>query len=151
MESERPIDIVTVIKEVVTRCVANAPSDRELFHVVSEAIGDLKCLEADAGALEFKRNEYEILVYNLARLESYMDQLAVLREAGVTSAPEVVELLTIDRKFGVLITRYAACPGEKLLSVKGMWVTFAKEAQQRFHRDMQVLIERGLIHPYAPR
>jgi hypothetical protein len=49
----------------------------------------------------------------------------------------------------VLVRRYWACAGERLLPVETTNARFREPARRRFRRDMEVLASHGLIHPYA--
>jgi hypothetical protein len=148
-DATEPLDVVQVVTEIVERAIATQPEER-LHHEIGRAISELPGIE-NLGGVHFRYDEYDIHVSSLWHPASNAEELSSMREFALTSAPEVVSLLKAGERGAVLITRYAACAGEKLLPVRDMWVTFGEEARRRFLRDMQTLIERGLHHPYAAR
>ena len=90
--------------------------------------------------------EHRLRAGRLADLRRESDLLSSVRDLGLAIAPEVVALVPIDDKHGVLITRYTICPGEELIPAAMTAGPFKAEAAERLRRDAGKLVENGFAH-----
>ena len=98
---------------------------------------------------EFPWFEYEIAVGVHTSIDVEAEILAWLRPLEIAAAPEIAAIIPF-RTNSVLVRRYWACPGERLLvpepTSKATW---PEAARFRFRRDMGRLVEHGRVHPWA--
>jgi hypothetical protein len=90
--------------------------------------------------------EHRFRTGRLEDLERERDLLSSVRDLGLTIAPEVVALVPVGDKNGVLITRYPVCPGEELIPAARTTGPFKAEAAERLRRDAGKLVENGFAH-----
>ncbi len=72
---------------------------------------------------------------------------AWLKSLSISAAPEVVATYRFGQDC-LMVRRYWACPGEKLIRLRDSGVTLNKEARERFVADMQRLFDHGKLYPY---
>ena len=133
--------------ERIQRALADSirPEDSKFLDVAA-ALEQMPGVEA-VDRLCFRHHEYVIRVGMMAQLELTVAALQKVGALSLVSAPEVVASLPAGEPFGVLVTRYGACPGERLRSAVGQ--PLRDEAVQQLRHDLQTLARHGLVHPYA--
>jgi uncharacterized protein len=99
--------------------------------------------------LAFRHNEFEIQVGLVTGSKNTLDALALAAQFSLSAAPALVEYVSIDGREGVLIVRYAACPGERFVRVETTTGPFREAASRRFRAEMKTLIDHGLVHPFV--
>lgn len=72
---------------------------------------------------------------------------AWLRQLEIAAAPETVRTYGFGDNC-LVVRRYWACPGEKLIELHGSGLKLKEEARQRFVADMQRLFDHGKLYPY---
>jgi predicted TIM-barrel enzyme len=97
----------------------------------------------------YRRRETEARIGLLDRVRDEARQLERLAGLDLAAAPRLVSVVPLGRTRGILVSHYPAFPGERLIRADAQ--VFGPAAQERFLRDMKVLAEQGLIHPYAGR
>lgn len=102
------------------------------------------------GGVRVAIDEYEITIGMLAAQEDFVASLERLRPLGLACAPEVVAVIPIEDTGprSVLITRWPACPGERLLDMSERSGPASRDACDRLREDMKILAQNGLFHPY---
>jgi len=143
------INVPKEVNQIVSRVngTSTAASDNRL-HEILALLRELPEIEA-VETLAFRYKEFEIRVGLLSGLKSHLDALRLAAPLCLSAAPSLVEYIPIDEREGVLIVRYAACPGERLTRVETTTEPFREVASRRFRADMQTLIEHGLVHPFV--
>lgn len=145
----QPLDIPATVTELVTRAIAGSVrSDHDRFLDVLAALRGVPWIDASDDPT-FRCNEYEIRVGSTASVQEELDALASIAGLALGAAPEVVRAIAVSGRTSVLITRYRACPGERLLRADETHGPFGEAARRRFRDDMQKLVDHGLVHPYA--
>ncbi|APR74699.1 Hypothetical protein A7982_00045 [Minicystis rosea] len=117
----------------------DAAIERDLAALLGLGVGSI---------LERRFGDYVVLMGS-SRLRALADDFRVMRALEIGAAPELVAL----RPFGeghLLIARYWACPGERLQMVDET-SEISAVAAERFQRDMRVLAEHDMLHPYVGR
>lgn len=133
--------------ERIQRALANSTrAEDSKFLDVAAAVEQMPGIEALA-RLSFRHHEYVIRMGMMAQLELTVAALQKVAPWALVSAPEVVACLPAGAPFGVLITRYGACPGERLRSAVGQ--PLGDAAVQQLRQDLQTLADHGLVHEYA--
>jgi hypothetical protein len=84
------------------------------------------------------------------RFDQELEALEKLRELELSVAPQVVGTWTTDRS-QVIIRRYAACKGERLIKVSQEPVKLTPAARARVREDLTRLADAGFMHPWASR
>jgi hypothetical protein len=97
----------------------------------------------------FRLAEFEIRVGMLSYLEQERAALARVADLSLVAAPEYVTCIPAGERHGVLVSRYTACPGERLRPAESTEGPFREAAREQFRKDMNTLVEHGLVHPYA--
>lgn len=97
----------------------------------------------------FRRRETEARIGLLDRVRDEARQLDRLGHLDLAAAPRLVSVVPLGKYTGILVSRYSAFAEERL--VRAAAQVFRPAAQDQFLRDMKVLAEHGLIHPYAGR
>jgi uncharacterized protein len=138
-------EIHRIVKHV--NDTSTSPDNRR-FHEVLALLRTLPGIESLEG-IDFRYNEFEIRVGNAGRIKAAVAALEPAATFALSIAPAVVEVIPIDAFDGVLITRYAACPGERLARIETTTGPLRDAAGARFRADMQTLVDHGLVHPYA--
>lgn len=72
---------------------------------------------------------------------------AWLRQLEIAAAPEVVRTYAFGDNC-IVVRRYWACPGEKLIELNGSGLKLKEDARTRFLADMQRLFDHGKLYPY---
>src|SRR5690554_7351460 len=123
--SSDPLTDTSALFGLIQRALADSTrAEDSKFLDVAAALEQMPGIEA-LGRLCFRHHEYVIRVGMMASLElmvAALQKVARLQEVApgsLVSAPEVVACLPAGEPFGVLITRYGACPGERLRSAVG--------------------------------
>lgn len=94
--------------------------------------------------------EYEIDTSDRATADREAELLAWLRSLDIAAAPEVAAAIPFGANECVMVRRYWACPGERLVipdDIAG--APWPEAARTRFRQDMAKLADHGKIHPYA--
>lgn len=103
-------------------------------------------LERRSGSLMHAEGiDIETMKYAASEAENAM--YAWLRSLSISAAPEVIA----THRFGdscLVVRRYWACPGERLLKLSGSDLKLHEEARRRFAADMQRMFEQGKLYPY---
>ncbi|MCB9545805.1 MAG: hypothetical protein H6706_08065 [Myxococcales bacterium] len=120
----------------------------EAFIDVLEALGALPGAE-DAGWGTHRHLEYETWVGAPEVARRRVHALALVAPLRLALAPVVVGELPAGDGSVVLVTRYAACPGERLRPVLAADVPIGEAAMQRFRREINKMAERGLVHAFT--
>ena len=104
-----------------------------------------------SASLGVRCDEFEVTLGQLDYHEQTISVLESIRSLGLVCAPDVVECIPFSehRYDGVLVVRYAACPGERLVRAKATTAPFRADAAKRFIAEMDLLAARGKVHPYA--
>lgn len=147
------MSVADTVSEIVRRVSAEAPED-ERIHAVLREIRALPNIEELDGPLAFRSGDVEIQVGLIANLEKAKKSLDEVRSLKLSIAPEVVAHLPFSGAESVLVTRYAACEGERLLPVRPSAPgqgSISEASRERAKKDLLRLSERGLIHPWAAR
>jgi hypothetical protein len=93
--------------------------------------------------------EYAIDVCSRESAEDEAAILAWIRPLEIVAAPEIEAVIPFADEDCVLVRRYWACPGERLLPARETRGPFHEATRMRFRKDMEKLMERGKLHPYA--
>lgn len=137
--------LIEDIEQIVAR-ETRTRAQHEVWRI-GQAIAALPGVES-RGHLERSYFEYVLQIGRGDALQNEAAVLAQLRPLGLAAAPEVAALIPISDGH-VLVRRYWACPGERLLPAETTSARFRDAARRRFRHDMEVLAANGLIHPYA--
>jgi len=78
------------------------------------------------------------------------ERLAWMKQLEISAAPELLALISAGG-YSVLVGRHWACTDEQLVPVDRKKHVLTPEAIRRFHRDMVVLSDHGMFHPFAGR
>jgi hypothetical protein len=143
------VEMVRLVREAVARVRTSAAESEVLAAMVRE-LGALPDAEA-VSSLRVRSREFELTIGQLEYHTKMTVTLASIRELILTSAPDVVDCvpLSVHDHDGVLILRYSACPGERLIPAKATTGPFRGAAAAQFIEEMDALAARGKIHPYA--
>jgi uncharacterized protein len=138
-------EIHRIVKYVKSTSVC---PDGSKFHEVLASLRDVTGIESLKG-LAFRYDEFAIRVGSSQSMEAIAASLAQVAAFALSIAPSVVEIVPLDAFDSVLVTRYAACAGERLAGIETTAAPFREAASERFRADMQKLVDHGLVHPYA--
>ncbi len=136
------------ISDIVEHVTTTQPADQHVLSLGTE-IKTIPEIDDVGDNRTFRLYEYEIQLGCRSSLENRAKRLASLSNLRLACAPEVVGIIPVGEDEGILISRYASCPGEKLLPVEGNNTLFEEKAITQYRRDMQTLIAQGIFHPYA--
>lgn len=139
------MNLVDEIEQIVAR-ETRVPAQHEVWRI-GQAIAALPGVTA-RGHLERSYFEYVIQIGRGDVLSNEASVLTRLRPLDLAAAPELVALIPTTHGH-VLVRRYWACAGERVVPVEDSDAKFTAAARQRFRRDMEELAAHGLIHPYA--
>lgn len=142
-------DIPRLVADAVAKVNATIPPAQQL-EAMAAALAALPRAVV-VRTLLIRCDEYEIAIGRLSYHAKTVAALASLRGLGLTSAPELVEVLPLASadNHGVLVVRYAACPGEQLHPAEETKAPLREEAARRFVAEMELLASQGRVHPYA--
>ena len=142
------MNMIDEIKGIVTRESASTSSE-QLRWRIRAAISKLPdAISSDN--LTSRWFEYEIDVRDQRNVNDEAEILTWLRSLDISAAPEVAAMIPIRGQECVLVRRYWACPGERLLVPDPLdSETWPEAARMRFLRDMERLAEHGKVHPWA--
>jgi hypothetical protein len=148
MESGSAGNAMNLIEEI-EQIVARETSSRAEHEVwrIGQAIAALPGV-ATRGLLERSYLEYVIQIGRGDALKNECAVLTWVRPLELAAAPEVAALLPITNGH-VLVRRYWACAGERVLPVETTNAAFREPARRRFRQDMDVLAAHDKIHAYA--
>jgi uncharacterized protein len=140
--TERVTEIVLHVGAVSTA------TDNKQFLEVIEAVKAIPEFVSIDGR-EFRYNEFEIWIGQLAHAKEKIDALDALASFDLSAAPSFVSSIPIGSSHCAIVSRYAACPGERLARVETTTGPFREAASRRFRAEMQTLIDHGLVHPFV--
>jgi hypothetical protein len=140
--TERVTEIVLHVGAVSTA------TDNKQFLEVIEAVKAIPEFVSIDGR-EFRYNEFEIWIGQLAHSKEKIDALDALASFDLSAAPSFVSSIPIGSSHCAIVSRYAACPGERLARVETTTGPFREAASRRFRAEMQTLIDHGLVHPFV--
>jgi uncharacterized protein len=142
------IDITNRVAEIVSRIgsTSKAPGGERFLEVI-DAVKQLP--EVTGESPEFLAHEFELWIGRSAYAKARLDAFVTLAPFALSSAPSLVTCIPIGDTHCVVISRYAACPGERLVRVETTSEPFREAASRRFRADMQTLIDHGLVHPFV--
>jgi hypothetical protein len=141
------MSIVDEIEVVVAResaIMADEPLQSRIWSALS-TLPDMDAREFEA----LRCFEYDIDLCAHASASEEAEILAWIRPFEIAAAPEVAALIPFENDGCVLIRRYWSCPGERLHPAHETTGPFHEAARTRFRKDMEKLVERGKVHPYA--
>ncbi|MEO7735407.1 MAG: hypothetical protein ABIY55_30925, partial [Kofleriaceae bacterium] len=141
------MNLVEEVERVAARETATQSDDP-----VEQRIWNALSTLPDMDASEFLRLrwfEYDIAFNTLAEAAVELEMLAWLRSLDIAAAPEAVASIATGADGCVVVSRYWACPGERLEPAKPTGPPFGEDARRRFRHDMEKLAEQGKVHPYA--
>jgi uncharacterized protein len=139
-------DRVAALISDVTK-TSTAPPDKHFLEVL-EKLGAIAGIEPHTEP-EFRFNEFEVSVGMAGSRRGTRNMLESIASMSLSIAPSVVAYIPFGDDDAVLITRYAACPGERLARIETTTGPLQEAAGARFRADMQKLVDRGLVHPYV--
>ena len=148
MNQIEQVNLIDEIQKIVARETSNCGSGNEEVRIDESIAGLLG--ENSGTILERLHQELAIQIRYGEGPRKLADDLTWMRDLEISAAPEVVALLPITNGY-VLVSRYWACPGERLISAQTTNVKFQTDACPRFRRDMEVLADHGKMHPFAGR
>jgi hypothetical protein len=140
------MNLIDTVTEIVAREVG-ADSTEPVRVRIRQALSELPDMDA-RDILERRWFEYDIEVQSRITIDLEVGILASIRSLDIAAAPELVAVVPFGNS-GVIIRRYWACPGERLLPADPNVRPFDVAASERFRRDMAVLAEHGKIHTFA--
>jgi hypothetical protein len=140
------MNLIDTVTEIVAREVG-ADSTEPVRVRIRQAISELQDMDT-RDALELRWFEYEIEVQSRITIDLEIGILASIRSLDIAAAPELAAVIPFGNS-GVIIRRYWACPGERLVPAEPSVRPFDVAARERIRRDMAVLAEHGKIHTYA--
>src|SRR6185369_6162698 len=140
------MNVVEQIKVIVARESA-VTTDEPLSWRIWSALSKLPGMDGRERPL-VQYFEYAIDVGSREFAEGEAAILAWVRPLEIAAAPEVTAVIPFASDGGVLVRRYWACPGERLLPALETTEPFREAARMRFRKDMEKLIEHGKLHPY---
>ncbi|HET9622331.1 MAG TPA: hypothetical protein VFP84_13255 [Kofleriaceae bacterium] len=144
------MNIVDEARQVIAR-ESQTVTEVPLYLRVRDALAQLPEMEAHPHSL-LRWFEYEIEFLSRNHIDEESRILDWLRSLEIAAAPEVAAVIPLRGNECVMITRYWACPGERLLiphrdsDVGPPW---PEAARTRFRDDMAKLAAHGKVHPYA--
>jgi hypothetical protein len=133
----------------IEQIVARETSTRAQHEVwrTGQGVAALPGVES-RGHLEESYLEYVLQIGRGDAVKNEAAVLSQLRPLDLAAAPEVAALIPISDGH-VIVRRYWACQGERLLPAETTSVRVRAAARQRFRHDMEVLAANALIHPFA--
>jgi hypothetical protein len=142
------MNIIDEIQAIAARESAD-PSNERLRWRIREAVSKLPdAISADRQTSRWF--EYEVDVCDQRPADDEAEILTWLRSLDIGAAPEVAAIIPIRGQECVLVRRYWACPGERLLVPHPLdGSSWPEAARVRFLRDMEHLTEHGKVHPWA--
>lgn len=141
------MNVIDEIKAIVARESAS-PSNDPLRWRIRDAISRLPGIDhQEFQALRWLEYDIDISANTSANTEAEI--LRWLRSLEIVAAPEVAATISFEGGDCVLVRRYWACPGERLLPARVTQGPFREAARMRFRKDMEKLVEHGKVHPYA--
>jgi len=139
------MNIVEEITAIAAR--ESARSDEPIRMRLWDAISKLPGTDA-SGLRSLRWFEYDISIETRADADAEAEILAWLRSLEIAAAPEVAATIPCGGRC-VLVRRYWACPGERLVQASTEGPPFRAAAWTRFRSDMAKLVATGKMHPYA--
>lgn len=142
-------DIPRLVADAVATIKTTVPSPQQLEAMAAALVALPGSIAVRT--LVVRCSEYEISIGRLSYHAKAAAVLAFVRRLELTSAPEFVACLPLsdEENHGVLVVRYAACPGEQLLPAEETKGPFREKAAHRFVAEMELLASHGKVHPYA--
>lgn len=144
--STSPIPLIATITAIVARESASSSTEIERVRIL-QAISDLPGMDA-GDALERRYFEYDIEVQSQPAVDQEVRILASIRSLALAAAPEVAAVIPFGTG-SVIVRRYAACAGERLVPAELTDGRFDVAARERFRQDMAALAASGRVHTYA--
>jgi hypothetical protein len=143
------MNVADTISEIVRR--ASTEPEDERTHEVLKGIRALPGIEELSGPLTFRTGPFEIQVGMTQHLEKAVNSLNEVRPLKLSIAPEVVSHLPFSDNESVLVTRYPAVEGEKLVALKPGQGVVSDGTRARVRADFEKLAANGMVHGYASR
>jgi hypothetical protein len=129
------------VAAIVAQATATAPDPFVAVLAGLEALPEVEVFDRVA----FRVREHEVRLGLPDHLQDDVDALARVRDLSLACAPEVVDLHVIPGNWAVLLTRYRACPGERVVMPGG---PLRPEACERLRGELRALAARGLVLPH---
>ncbi len=134
------------IEAVVTQVLEGDPGDKTISSLWQKLLTIPGMREYSIAT--FRKQEYELEVGTYPWLEENAAVLQRLTELGLTCTPEFVSLLPLDegRAQGLLITRWAAFPGQEVYGVvEHTKFPIPSAGCDLVRQDLRTLARHGLI------
>jgi hypothetical protein len=142
------MNILDEIQTIVSREAADISDERAELRI-RDALTQLP----DMGPLKLQTMrwfEYEISVCHRATVAEETPILTWLRMLDIAAAPELAASIPFGDQSCVLVRRYWACPGERLVIPNAIaGAPWLETARTRFRDDMTKIAAHGKVHPYA--
>jgi hypothetical protein len=100
-------------------------------------------------SVHYRCREYEVHVAVARGIERMLHSLRQIESLGLSCAPVVVGSHETPDGLGILVQRYAACAGERLLPVVESLGPYPHAAKARILEELRRLRAAGLWHSYA--
>ena len=142
------MDVVGEVNVIVRRAQRAGGTATSRLLSVCEAVRAISDIDA-TDPITFRYQEYVIVPGLSLHLTREAEILERIRGLEIAAAPELVALVPLAQGEEVLISRYWACPGEKLAPVNSTTAPFWEEATRRLRRELERLADHGMMHPYA--